>query len=662
MSALAEKPMVEHALDLARRGFHVFPLRAGSKEPPLIRAFQDDATRDPKRIRHWWKQWPDANVGISTSRFGRDQALLVADIDTKNGKGGDRTMAALIADGFAFPPTFVQLTPTGGQHHFYVVPTAVRQGVDVFGEGIDVRSAGGYVVAAGSILDGDPTRMYLIGRDADPVPAPAWMIERCGAPRERASNADIPRQGIDAELATQRALDYLAAIEPATQGGRNDAGFKVAAKLRDFGVSQPDTESLMAEHWRCEPPLAAEELAHVVESAFRYAKNQAGVDAVESYFEPVPPEEQAEPTAPAAAQPPKAKRKLTLLRDDPTAKPPALTLVQGLLREQGLSVWAGRPDSGKSTLLQDLAMHVSHGLPWLGRHTTKAAVLYLAFERAEDIQARRNAFYLENELLASDRGAVPFLSADCSGLILSNRETVEMIVAAVSELREVGQAAGLTPGAPVLLVVDTLSRAMGAADENSSADMGAAVLALTEIMTRAKAHVAVAHHLGKTEGKGLRGHSKLEGDTDAVFLLDGAEVVSPKLKGGKSWRLAYEIGAVQVDIDPFGGPVHSTVLRPAVEAVGEWDGVEIPAGPAPLRRGTKTWKAREALRKLTADGNAGPASRQDWLGACPFLKGTNRARDFAVAVEKLRHRRDITEEPSGHFRLAGAPGLGETVH
>jgi hypothetical protein len=651
MNAPSEKPMVEHALALRERGLHVFPIAAGEKEPPLIRAFQDDATRDPKRIAHLWKQWPTANIGVSTSRFGRDKALLVVDVDVKAGKAGDQTMAALIADGFEFPATFTQRTPTGGMHLVYVTDAPVRQGVDVLGVGLDIRSAGGYILGAGSII-GDATKLYVIENDADPVPAPAWMIERCGAPRERASNADIPRQGIDAELATQRALDYLAAIEPATQGGRNDAGFRVAAKLRDFGVSQPDAESLMSEHWRCEPPLAAEELAHVVESAFRYAKNQAGVDAPESYFEAIEPEEQAQPVAEGAQDRAEFPGALPIATHERGSNPPSLRLVKGVLRHGGLSLWVGDPDAGKTTILMDLGLAVAHGVEWMGRRVARGAVLMVCFERYGDVQGRLDAYYTANPELESQPKTFGFVNLE--GRALATKGIAASIV-------ETARAFEKQCGVPVALVlVDTLSAAL-TGDENDSGAIGDLLRALKRIKNETGAHIAVSHHYGKSREKGARGHSKLAGDFDALFSLADGIIEPAKLKSAKGWRIGYEIQPVTIGIDEDGDAVTAPVARSSAVVAADFPDT------AWLDPASTTGRVLEALRALAAEAGAGtPVALGQWRkAASPEIPESNRSRDFKIAVRQLKAEKHVTESPTGFFRPrdeSGATSAGRIVH
>ena len=54
--------------------------------------------------------------------------------------------------------------------------------------------------------------------------------------------------------------------------------------------------------------------------------------------------------------------------------------VGNLLPAGGLSLIAGKPGAGKSTLARDMALAVAQGKPWLGREVKQGPVLYLALE------------------------------------------------------------------------------------------------------------------------------------------------------------------------------------------------------------------------------------------------------------------------------------------
>jgi hypothetical protein len=143
--------ILNKALKLAELGFYVFPLIPEGKTP-AIKGFTEAATRDPSQIKIWWGN-KKHNVGIITTKFGDGKALLVVDVDNKNGKDGDGEIVKLESEGKDFPKTLTQVTPTGGKHLIYVVDQAVKQGANVLAEGLDIRSHGGYIVGPGSVVE-----------------------------------------------------------------------------------------------------------------------------------------------------------------------------------------------------------------------------------------------------------------------------------------------------------------------------------------------------------------------------------------------------------------------------------------------------------------------------------------------------------------------------
>lgn len=283
------KSKLDSALELAADGFHVFPLAPDSKKPVLKdQDWKQLATRDEARIRQWWSDMPDCNIGISTSVFGDDKALLVVDIDKKDGRDGYQELVKLELDGKEIPETLEQDTPSGGRHLIYVVDQPVRQGANVLGSGLDIRSFGGYIVGPGSTIDGRPYHLRS-GRRA-PCVAPPWIVES-----RRARSADKDRQpaprveNLDIGRARIRAAEYLRSLPPAVAGGRNDAAFKTAAALKDYGLDRPDCLELMRSDWKCEPMLDDGELEAAVRSAYKYGSSQQGSAAPEAQFTKVDP-------------------------------------------------------------------------------------------------------------------------------------------------------------------------------------------------------------------------------------------------------------------------------------------------------------------------------------------------------------------------------------
>lgn len=274
----------DQALALAREGFHVFPITAGKKAPPLIADFPNQATTDDEQIREWWIRHPDANIGISTTRYGDDGALLVVDVDNKGDKHGDQELLRLELEGRELPETYRVDTPTGGWHLYYRVSAPVRQGADCLGRGLDVRSRGGYVVAAGSQVE----HGAYTTTGAPLVLAPGWLVIACGRAPDRERGAVLPApQGIDLVSASRRVCEYLLHAPLALEGdGGDDTTFKIICRVKDLGVDADTAEELLSEHWnpRCAPPWSDEDLHTKVCNAYKYGAAPVGVAAPEVEF------------------------------------------------------------------------------------------------------------------------------------------------------------------------------------------------------------------------------------------------------------------------------------------------------------------------------------------------------------------------------------------
>lgn len=125
--------MVEIALSYLFRGWSV--IAVGPTKIPLS-SWKEYQTRKPtvEEIVGWWEKWPDAQIGIVT---GSVSNLTVIDVESD----GDLD---LIKD-----ETYRVRTGGGGIHIYCLYEPSFKNAVRILPE-IDIRSEGGYVVAAGS--------------------------------------------------------------------------------------------------------------------------------------------------------------------------------------------------------------------------------------------------------------------------------------------------------------------------------------------------------------------------------------------------------------------------------------------------------------------------------------------------------------------------------
>jgi hypothetical protein len=225
--------LLELALSYAARGWQVFPLKPGSKVPATPNGFKD-ATTWKHQIRNWWGlENPSYNIGIAT---GEKSGIVVLDVDKKH--GGLETFDNALAP--TCPPTFTVQTGGGGIHLYFAHPgEAVNNRAGLL-PGIDIRGDGGYVVAAGSITDGE----YNIVGEGELAPMPAFMKQQ----PKPARNVELPgRAAASTEEKGRLAratLDFIAmGAEPGTW---HATFFKAAMDLKQNNYSLEEAAELLA--------------------------------------------------------------------------------------------------------------------------------------------------------------------------------------------------------------------------------------------------------------------------------------------------------------------------------------------------------------------------------------------------------------------------------
>lgn len=276
----------ENALWLAGRGLRVFPALAGMKRPAFA-GWQAAATTDPDVIRSWFEgKYSNANVGIATGG-----TLLVIDADGAVGKASLEVIESVLGADLGL----IVDTPSGGRHAYLTIPEGqwVPNGVKSLKDypGIDIRADGGLVIAPGSTVKG---KKYKIFRDGGMPLAPQWLIDTIVSGRkQRVKAGSEPLVSYDDEGATLRAIDWLVNEATDAKSGENgnDETYKIAGKVKDFGISEDQTAFLMDEHWnhapRVDPPWEFDDLASIVANAFRYGTSRPGVKNPRAEFDAV---------------------------------------------------------------------------------------------------------------------------------------------------------------------------------------------------------------------------------------------------------------------------------------------------------------------------------------------------------------------------------------
>lgn len=482
---------LDAALDLARRGFRVFPCDENGKTPAIDK-WPERATTDEVQIRAWWcdpvMNWEQPyNPAIATGA-----GLLVVDLDTKRGKDGVKAWATLEDLEEPIGATLRVKTPSGGEHIYLRVDQPYGNTAKKLAEGIDTRCDGGYVLAPGAEIDGKAYEIIEDRAQNDLPAAPAWLTATLAAPRAQDGKELVT--ALDTPYALFRAVRWLEQDAPlAVEGsGGDQQTYAVAARVKDFGLSRSAALQAMLEFWneRCSPPWPPRELETKVANAFRYGSSAPGVLDPAKEF--------------TAIDPPASERGLHYVRfEDARPDTAAAYLVEDLLDQGVMSVLYGDSNSGKTFLALDLAHCVAMGRPWRGKRVRRGLVVYVAAEGGRSIHKRLAA--LRERHGAQD---VALALVPCPVDLLRPNGDVKALVALI-------QSAEAEYGLPaVMVVIDTLSRAMAGGNENAPDDMGAFVMNVDKVRATIHAHVLIVHHTGKDAAKGARGHSLLRAATD----------------------------------------------------------------------------------------------------------------------------------------------------
>jgi Bifunctional DNA primase/polymerase, N-terminal len=226
---------LDAAVAATRRGWAVFPCRPRGKRP-AVDDWERKACADPATVARYWPG-PQHNVGIACG----PSHLVVLDLDCHGDlpdawralpgiRDGRDVLAALCEWARQpWPSTHWVATPSGGWHLYFTAPNGreIRNSAGLLGPQVDVRAAGGYVVGAGSAVDGRP---YEVLDDDPAAPLPGWLARTLTRPPEPPGPpAPGPPGSVPARVA-----GLVRTVEAAPQGQRNDTLYWSACRASEL--------------------------------------------------------------------------------------------------------------------------------------------------------------------------------------------------------------------------------------------------------------------------------------------------------------------------------------------------------------------------------------------------------------------------------------------
>lgn len=227
-------------------------------------------------------------------------------------------------------------------------------------------------------------------------------------------------------------------------------------------------------------------------------------------------------------------------------------LIKHVVPAESIGMLYGGSGTFKSFIAIDAALHIAHGLPWLGRRTKQGSVLYIAAEGGAGLWPRIVAWHRARRLKWAD---VPFhvipaaidLTADAWRVV------------------DAAQSKGVTPA---IVIVDTLSQTYNG-EENSANEVAAY---FRELGTRFRqlwgCAVLILHHSGHSATERPRGSSAMRANLDFMLgvFRDEKEMLATltcaKQKDGEAFDdVTFRVAVHELGTDDDGDRVTSLVAR-----------------------------------------------------------------------------------------------------
>lgn len=248
--------LASEALNLAKAGFAVFPLRENRKDPAIAGGFTNAATNH-EQVEAMWNLRPHLNLGIATGGVSGGLVVIDCDYHPDEGRDGLSVKAEWEAIHGEFPRTVCVETPTGGEHYYFRSDEPFNCSTN-HEKAIDIRADGGYVVAPPSIHPNGKPYVWI------------ESYEECKV-ADIDDNVKAFIRSVQGSNGKHKKFELPDVIP---SGGRNDTLFKLACSLQAQGST--DEEILAQLHGvnklKCKPPMSDVEVEKIFNQAIEYKK------------------------------------------------------------------------------------------------------------------------------------------------------------------------------------------------------------------------------------------------------------------------------------------------------------------------------------------------------------------------------------------------------
>ena len=496
------------------------------------RQYQDEAPAD-SQIEHWTNLFPHTNWAIITG-YG----VVVVDADSAE--------AVAFIDNGAITRTPLRAKTSKGKHYYFQVNPDFPIHNSVRKNKIDLRGIGGYVVAPGSThADGTlyewETDGYMDIADLHDVPmlSPEDIATINGFNGQATEEKPEGNLGFSTD---QYPLPHDGSNLAEGQG-RNNAAASMAGQLLRQNYSLREVKTIL-DQWNQSntPSLSDAELNTTIASIARtHSNNHPGSSIL-------------------IESPPKRDFAFSHIEELIKGVKPINWLIKGFLEMDSLSLMFGEPACGKSFSAIDLACCVATGKDWHGKPVKQSGpVFYIAGEGFNGLSRR---FMAWQSFYGYNLRNAPLYISKCSAS-LTNHSSAKAVSDSIEKI--ITDKGGITPA---MIVIDTLARNFGPADENSTREMSTFIGHIDEYLrSKYRCNVLIVHHTGVGSKDRARGNSALKGALDAEYAVAKAEdeikITPKKMKDAdEPDEMNFQFGSVRLPFnDEEGEPQYSCILQ-----------------------------------------------------------------------------------------------------
>ncbi len=564
------RSILESALHYRSNGISVIPINPRTKRPyfkflpktekgdPTWKPYQSEIA-DEATIRQWFED-TDAAVGCVCGAVSG--GLLIIDTDVPRFYDVWRANVGELADGLP-----AQTTGGGGNQTLMrcsdpgqnrPLAWAPNEAEDTGREiAMETRAEGGYAVLAPSFHPSGNRYVSLVD-DLAAIPTISQArADALLAAARKLDEAPKTRQGIEAaakvETTQRAAMNGQASVIGAYNQAVTITDLLETHKYTKHGdgYARPDgshqsvtidegksfhhntNDPLSNGYWRdafgvyCQMNHAGD-----VKKAVKAAAEQLGMK-MESH--------DTKATKKTSGQDETAGRRYLTEDEIDTLRPPTW-LIKGVMPAGEVTLVSGPGDAGKTFIVTDMMKRVAQHYP----------VMYGALEDAPGIRIRKRAWELHYQRPKNGNFLMWTQALD-----LYDAVSVDSFIAEVAPL-------GLR-----MITLDTLSRALGGADENSNTDIAVVMNNCERIAHATGAAVVILHHTTK-DGQAYRGASALKNNTyghleisrdDDLIHFKIGRIKNTAEQAPRYFKL---VSVPLPDIlDDDGNPVSSAVILPA---------------------------------------------------------------------------------------------------